>query len=197
MSGKLGGKIMYTWKGRECERAYVVPKDPKKPDQIAQRSKFGTSSSLGGVLRDVLRIGFKSIAKEGNTTEKNVFVRLNKNCFSLVNDEVVIDYANLKVAEGPLKAVDFDEPTTADGRVLCVTFSDHSHSSRYHYVVLAAYLPQAHRCMLSEPVFRSSSRVEITLPGSWAGMEAHLYGFCWDGSSKVSPSCYVGVLNNA
>lgn len=197
MSGKLGSKIMYSWKGKPCERAYTIPKDPMTPAQLAHRRLFGTVSSLGAAMRDIVKIGFRSIADERHTTEKNVFVRFNKSCVSLVDDEVRIDYASLKVADGPLKTVDFDEPTTADGRVLRVTFSDHSHANRYNYVIVAAYVPQEHNSMRSEPVFRSSGVVEITLPESWTGLEAHLYGFCWDGASQVSPSCYVGVLNNA
>ena len=196
MSGKLGSKILYTWKGRECERAYSKPKDPMTPAQLAHRRLFGTMSSLGAAMRDVVKIGFRGIAAENRTTEKNVFVRLNKNCVSLVDDEVIVDYANLKVADGPLEAVVFGQPTTADGRVLRTSFSNNTDAYRYNYVILAAYIPQKRGCMLSEPAFRSTGMAEVTLPESWAGLEAHIYGFCWDGKDEVSPSYYVGKLNN-
>ena len=183
MSGKLGPKIMYNWKGRYCERTYVIPKDPMTPAQMAHRLVFGTMSRLGAALKDVLKIGFRNTAIEGKTTEKNVFIRTNKQYISVDDGEVRIDYANLKVADGPLETVEFGEPTTD---------ADH-----FDYVILAAYLSGKRNCMLSEPVFRSAGMTEITLPESWAGFEAHLYGFCWDGKDKASPSCYVGTLNNA
>ena len=196
MSGKLGSKIMYTWKGRDCERAYAKPKDPMTPAQMAHRLVFGTMSSLGTAMLEVVKIGFRGNAAEGRITEKNIFVKLNKQCFSIVDDAVSIDYANLNVADGPLEPVEFGEPTTVDGRVLQVTFSSNTNADRFNYVVLAAYLPGKSNCMLSEPVFRSTGMAEIILPEGWAGLEAHLYGFCWDGKDKASPSSYVGMVNN-
>lgn len=195
MSGKLGSKIMYTWKGRDCERAYAKPKDPMTPAQMAHRLVFGTMSSLGTAMLEVVKIGFRGNAAEGRTTEKNIFVKLNKQCFSIVDDAVSIDYANLKVADGPLAAVDFGEPSTVDGRTIRVAFSNREHADRFNYVMLAAYLPGKRNCMLSEPVFRSAGEAEITLPESWTGLPAHIYGFCWDGKENASPSSYIGAVN--
>ena len=195
MSGKLGSKIMYTWKGRDCERAYAKPKDPMTPAQMAHRLVFGTMSSLGTAMLEVVKIGFRGNAPEGRTTEKNIFVKLNKQCFSIVDDAVSIDYANLKVADGPLAAVDFGEPSTVDGRTIRVAFSNREHADRFNYVMLAAYLPGKRNCMLSEPVFRSAGEAEITLPESWTGLPAHIYGFCWDGKENASPSSYIGAVN--
>lgn len=196
-SGKLGDTVTYTWKGRECQRKWVLPDDKKTPAQLKCRRTFGAMSRLGKEMLDIVKIGFRGVAAEGRTTEKNVFVKINKQCFSIIDDEVSIDYANLKVADGPLEPVEFGEPTTADGRVLRVSFSSNTDADHFDYVILAAYLPRKRNCMLSEPVFRSAGMTEITLPESWAGFEAHLYGFCWDGKDKASPSCYVGTLNNA
>lgn len=195
MSGKLGSKIMYTWKGRDCERAYAKPKDPMTPAQMAHRLVFGTMSSLGKAMLEVVKIGLRGKAAEGRTTEKNIFIKLNKQCFSIADDEVSIDYANLKVADGPLATVDFGEPSTVDGRTIRVAFSNREHADRFNYVMLVAYLPGKRNCMLSEPVFRSAGEAEITLPESWTGLPAHIYGFCWDGKDAASPSNYIGAVN--
>lgn len=195
LSGKLGNIVRYKWKDRECAREWVMPNDPKTPAQLASRKIFGKVSSLGADLLQVVRIGFRGIAAERSTTEKNVFVRLNRQHISIVDDEAIVDYTKLQVADGPLAAVDFGEPSTADGRTIRVAFSNREHTNRFNYVILVAYLPQQRDCMLSEPVFRSTGEAVITLPVSWTGCEAHIYGFCWDGKDEASPSSYIGTVN--
>lgn len=195
LSGKLGNIVRYKWKNRECAREWVMPNDPKTPAQLASRKIFGKVSSLGADLLQVVRIGFRGIAAERSTTEKNVFVRLNRQHISVVDGEAVVDYSRLQVADGPLETVAFGEPVSEDGRTIRVAFSNSSHSNRLHYVMLAAYLPQQRNCMLSEPVFRSTGEAVITLPVSWTGCEAHIYGFCWDGKDEASPSSYIGTIN--
>lgn len=196
LSGKLGNIVRYKWKDRECAREWVMPNDPRTPAQLASRKIFGKVSSLGADLLQVVRIGFRGIAAERSTTEKNVFVRLNRQHISIVDDEAIVDYTQLQVADGPLAAVDFGEPSTADGRTIRVAFSNTANANRLNYVMLVAYLPEKRNCMLSEPVFRSAGEAEINLPESWAGCTSHIYGFCWDGKDAVSPSSYIGIVNN-
>lgn len=194
-SGKLGPTVGYKWKGRQCVRALVVPKDPKTPAQLESRCVFGKASSLGARMLPIVRIGFRGIAAERSTTEKNVFVRLNRQHISIVDDEAIVDYTKLQVADGPLAAVDFGEPSTADGCTIRVAFSNREHTNRFNYVMIVAYLPEKRNCMLSEPVFRSAGEAEINLPESWAGCTSHIYGFCWDGKDEASPSSYIGTVN--
>lgn len=194
-SGKLGPTVGYKWKGRQCVRALVVPKDPKTPAQLESRCVFGKASSLGARMLPIVRIGFRGVAAAQGTTEKNIFVRLNRRHISVVDGKAVVDYSRLQVADGPLETVAFGEPVSEDGRTIHAAFSDSSHSNRLHYVMLAAYLPQQRNCMLSEPVFRSTGEAVITLPVSWTGCEAHIYGFCWDGKDEASPSSYIGTVN--
>lgn len=194
-TGKLGPKVGYKWKGRQCFREWTKPTDPKTPAQLDSRKIFGKASSLGADMLQVVRIGFRGIAAERSTTEKNVFVRLNRQYISIVDSEATVDYTQLKVADGPLAAVDFGEPSTVDGRTIRVAFSNREHADRFNYVMLVAYLPGKRNCMLSEPVFRSAGEAEITLPESWTGLPAHIYGFCWDGKDNASPSSYIGVVN--
>lgn len=196
LSGKIGDTVRYKWKGRECVRQWVVPKDPKTPAQLDSRKVFGKASSLGADLLQVVRIGFRGIATERNTTEKNVFVKQNRQHISIIDGEATVDYTKLQVADGPLAAVDFGEPTTSDGRTIRVPISNTAHANRLNYVMLVAYLPAKRNCMLSEPVFRSTGEAEITLPEAWAGFTSHIYGFCWDGKETASPSSYIGVVNN-
>lgn len=40
--GKLGATVGQRWKNKRTIRTYVIPHDPKTPDQIAQRTKFGS-----------------------------------------------------------------------------------------------------------------------------------------------------------
>lgn len=194
-SGKLGKTVGYEWKGRKCMRAWVKPKDPKTSAQLDCRNIFGKASSLGSDLMQVIKIGFRDLAAKQSNTEKNMFVKLNRQHISIVNNELVVDYAHLQVADGPLETVDFGEPeVTGEGKIR-VTFSNSARANRLNYVMLVAYLPEQRNCMLSEPVFRSTRVAEIILPESWVGHEAHIYGFCWDGQDEVSPSSYIGIVN--
>ena len=196
-SGKLGRTVQYKWKNRECVREWVMPKDPKTPAQLDSRRIFGKASSIGAALKQAINIGFRSIAAEQSTTEKNVFVRLNRQHINIVDGEVNVDYTQLQISEGPLATVNFGEPEAADSRTIRVAFNNNEHTNRLNYVMLVAYLPDKHNCMLSEPVFRSTGVAEITLPESWTGCTSHIYGFCWDGKDTVSPSNYIGTVNNA
>lgn len=196
LTGKLGSMVKYKWKGRDCVRAWVVPKDPKTPAQLDSRKIFGKTSSLGAALQQAIRIGFRGIAAEQSTTEKNVFVKLNRQHINIVDGEATVDYAQLQLSDGPLATVDFGELECVDGRTIRVTFSNNTHANRLNYVILVAYLPEKRNCMLSEPVFRSTGMAEITLPEAWTGCPSHIYGFCWDGKDTASPSSHIGTVNN-
>lgn len=196
LSGKVGLMVRYKWKDRECAREWVMPKDPKTPAQLASRKIFGKVSSLGAALRQAIKIGFSGIATEQSTTEKNVFVKLNRQHINIVDGEVEVDYTQLQVSDGPLATVDFGEPVTVDSRTIRVAFSNTANANRLNYVLLVAFLPEKRNCILSEPVFRSTGMAEITLPESWAGSTSHIYGFCWNGKESASPSSYIGTVNN-
>jgi len=46
-SGQLAKSfVAYMWKGLQCVRAYVVPKDPKSPAQLVQRAKLAQANRL-------------------------------------------------------------------------------------------------------------------------------------------------------
>ena len=195
-SGKLGHTVQYRWKDRECVREWVMPKDPKTPAQLDSRRIFGKASSIGAALHQAIRIGFRGIAAEQDTTEKNVFVKLNRPHINIVEGEANVDYAHLQLSNGPLATVNFGEPESVDGRTIRVAFSNNMKANRFNYVILVAYLPEKRNCMLSEPVFRSTGKSEITLPESWTGCTSHIYGFCWDGKDAASPSSYIGTVNN-
>lgn len=197
INGKFGPLVGYQWKGRQCLRTLPMCKrDPRTEAQVAQRIRFGTLSRLGSMLMPAVKIGFRCAAIVGQTTEKNIFVKTNKQCITVEAGVANVDYTSLKVADGPLPTVDFGEPAmSADGTV-SVAFSDNAMGvDRHSYVMLAAHIPGQGLTLMSQPVFRTEGMVTLSLPQHCRASESHLYGFCWDGYTLASPSCYVGSLN--
>lgn len=197
INGKFGPLVGYQWKGRQCLRTLpMCNRDPRTEAQVTQRIRFGALSRLGSMLLPAVKLGFRCAAIVGQTTEKNIFVKTNKQCVSVEGDVVNIDYESLKVADGPLPTVDFGEPTMAADGTVSVTFSDTAMGvDRHSYVMLAAHIPSQGLTLMSQPVFRTTGLVTLDLPQHCRASESHLYGFCWDGYNLASPSCHVGSLN--
>ena len=192
--GKLGPTVGYRWKGRPCMRSYQpYPNDPCTPAQLAHRRLFGTISQLGSYMLRAVQIGFLGTATEQQTTEKDCFVHANKGCVSLDGDEVCVNYRALLLADGPLPTVEFGEPQMED-TTINVQFSANTGQAN-DYVLLYAYVPSLRYGQLSLPAYRRQEQVITTLPDDWAGLNIHLYGFCWDRKLQCSPSTYLGQFN--
>ena len=192
--GRLGTVIGYQWKGIECMRAVnSFPHDPKTQAQLNCRSLFRTLSQLGSDMLPAARIGFRGPADAGHTTEYNCFVRANKQCVTLVDGEIQIDYPALRLSDGPLEEVVFGEPHIDDTLHLSVTFSSTPNSHGSDYVLLYTYVPCLRQGFLAQPACRRQHKVESTLPSFWRGHKVQLYGFCWDSDLTASPSKYLGT----
>lgn len=195
-NGKLGPAVAYTWRGRQCLRAYQPnPKDPQTPRQLKSRIIFGTTSKLASRMYDATEIGLRDIAAERQTGITNIFLTLNRHCVSVDNGTTSIDFASLKVAHGILPGVEFGAPSVDGNRVVSVGYSNiGGGGANTDYVYLYAYVPSLESGMLSLPSARCDNRVGLAMPASWTSREAHLYGFVWDHESMASTSAYIGNI---
>ena len=195
-SGRLGGVIGYVWRGRQCVR--TMPShfnDAKTERQLERRSLFKQSVGFASRARNVLRRGLRIPSLNAHITEYNYFMRINKDCFSLLDGKLQVDYANLILAEGPAAPVAFGVPRLIDEVTISIDFEKnplHRVTSPDDCVFLAAYCPELDAFDLSAAAFRSSNRLTMCLNRAWAGKEVHLWGFVQDTKGHASMSQYIG-----
>ena len=193
--GTVGTVIGYFWRGKWCLRSRPrFVRNPNTPRQRAARDLFAQTSHLASLMKAALRLGFNAVALERHRTAHNHFQSVNRPCFSLQEGRLAVDYENLVVAEGPVAPVAFHEPTVADTEII-VPFdvNPEGRSARgTDEVLLYAWCPSRGEGMLSNPSYRRSRKVSVTLPVDWAGREVHFYGFVRDADGRASDSTYLG-----
>ena len=147
-------------------------------------------------MQDAIEIGLQGMADYRKTSAHNTFVSLNRHCITVEDDMVNIDYPSLKLSDGELPGVAFGEVHSSEHHEISVDYDRAEGECGYNtdYVYLYAYVPSLKYGLLSLPSARSAHSVSLALPTSWAGHEAHLYGFVWDHDHEASPSSYIGRI---
>ncbi len=220
-SGRLGNLIGYRWRGRMCVRTMPSHyRDARTPEQLQQRALFKAVVRFAAKARQVLKKGMNAVSLDAQMTESNYFMRVNKRCFALAagtssprqrNDEagstglegetamnqgeLIVDYENLLLADGPVAPVAFYEPQMLDETTLSVDFEKnplHRAVKWEDLVYLVAYSPELGDFDISAPVYRRSNRLTMSLNPYWVGREVHLWGFVVDGNGRASQSQYLG-----
>ena len=220
-SGRLGNLIGYRWRGRLCVRTMPSHyRDARTPEQLQQRALFKAVVRFAAKARQVLKKGMNAVSLDAQMTESNYFMRVNKRCFALAagtqsprlrNDEadstglageettsqgeLIVDYENLLLADGPVAPVAFYEPQMVDETTLSVDFEKnplHRAVKWEDLVYLVAYCPELGDFDISAPVYRRSNRLTMSLNPYWVGREVHLWGFVVDGKGRASQSQYLG-----
>ncbi len=220
-SGRLGNLIGYRWRGRMCVRTMPSHyRDARTPEQLQQRALFKAVVRFAAKAQQVLKKGMNAVSLDAQMTESNYFMRVNKRCFALaagtqsprlrddeavstglageetVNQgELIVDYENLLLADGPVAPVAFGEPQMLDETTLSVDFEKnplHRAVKWEDLVYLVAYCPELGDFDISAPVYRRSNRLTMSLNPYWVGREVHLWGFVVDGKGRASQSQYLG-----
>lgn len=195
-SGRIGNVVGYMWRGKYCVRSMPTHfTDAKTEHQLEQRSLFKQTVHFASRARIVLRHGLRMQSLNAHLTEYNYFMRINKRCFSLVDEQLQVDYENLVLAEGPVAPVAFNVPRLLDDTTISIDFEKnplHRVTSPDDTVYLVAYCPELGDFDLSNGVFRRSNRLTMSLNSYWAGREVHLWGFVVDSNGRASMSQYVG-----
>lgn len=195
--GKLGPAVGFNWKGRACMRSMPSRyRDSNTRRQRHQRRLFAATTQLASRMLPAAKIGLRGPAADGQMSEMNYFIRLNKPCLTLEEGTVGIDYTRLRLAEGALPAVHFGTPRATDATRIGVDFRDDEADGgcATDYVYLYTYAPEEGQGVLSLPTYRSAGHVDLAVPASWTGTELHLYGFAWDRASTASDSRYLGSV---
>lgn len=196
--GTVGTVIGYMWRGKWCLRSRPRSvRNPNTPRQRAARDLFAQASHLASLMKAAVRLGFNAVALERHRTAHNHFQSVNRDCFALREGRLVVDYENLALAEGPVAPVAFVEPLSQNDGGLCLTvpfemYPEQRAASDTDEVYLYAWCPSRGEGLLSNPAYRRSRQVTLTLPADWADCEVHLYGFVRDADGRASVSTYLG-----
>ncbi|MBR1851479.1 MAG: hypothetical protein IJ789_08970 [Bacteroidales bacterium] len=194
-SGRVGNVVGYRWRGRWVMRS--LPQsvaNPRTEKQTAHRELFKFMVQTAAKLRDALRLGMRTVAAASAMTERNYFVKCNKQCFSLVDGAMEVDYPSLMVSDGELASPQFGSVEVGEGLSLTahyVAASEGVPARSGDYVYLFAVCPDLGLTRLSLPAYRNSKSLTISLEDEWRGHELHLYGFATGPDGEASASCHL------
>lgn len=196
ISGRVGPVVAFVCNGRVIVRSAPTEiHNPRTPCQQAGRGVFGATSRLARGMRAALEVGLRGAGAALLMSARNLFIRMNRQCVSMVDGEARVDYSRVLVAQGALPGVAFGE-VRRDGSRLKADFTSpeaDTEASATDYVYLYAYAPQWGEGVLSTPVQRYEGHVALDLPAFFEGCEVQLYGFVWDRCEEASPSVWLGV----
>ena len=162
-SGKLGGKIYYTWHGRQCERAMPTHvANPQTEAQQSHRSNFALISKISSYMKEAHLVGLHWQALREKNSTYALFKHLNKDCFTPDGD---IDYPRIIVSKGSVSGSAITSASIADG-VLVVTFDSRCYGGADEFY-LFVYCPSLYIGRLTTPVPRSAGRLTAVLPTEW------------------------------
>ncbi len=194
--GRMGNLVGYQWRGQYCVR--TMPShyhDAQSEAQLAQRALFRQTIAFASKAKRILQLGLRQSSINNHVTECNYFMRINKNCFSLSDNQLTVDYENLQLSEGPVAPVAFHEPRLLDDTTICVDFEKnplHRVAGQDDGVYLVAYCPELGDFDFSAPACRRHNSVTLSLNPYWAGREVHLWGFVRDSKGRASICQYIG-----
>jgi hypothetical protein len=198
--GTVGTVIGYEWRGKWCLRSRPLRvRNPRTAKQQSNRLLFKQMVDLASHMKMALRKGLRGVSLGMHITECNLFVKRNKECFSLdAEGQLVVDWERLIVSEGELVSPVFQAPSVETGSVI-VPFAPCAEGERASgddEVYLYAYCPEMEEGTLSAPAYRRMGSVQLTLPERWQGKEVHLYGFAVDYEGNASATVYIGAMES-
>jgi hypothetical protein len=182
--GKLGPAVGSMWKGRNVYRSYnPFVKNPRTPEQQLQRAKFSILTKLARVFSPASNYGFAYKANSEGMTQRNIFIKLNKDALTYNDPDFVINYADIRCADGPVTPATFGTPTFADGKItvpVTSTMEGVGLALDNDRISLLAVLPDKGVSLFAEVDRAGASQLEINVPAAYLTDEdpvAELYGF--------------------
>ena len=194
--GTVGTVIGYEWRGKWCLRSRPLRvRNPRTAKQQSNRMLFKQAVDLASHVRMALKKGLRGVSLGMHVTECNLFVKRNKECFSLDSEgRLVVDWERLIVSEGEVAAPVFVGVETRPAASLQIGF-EWDGGSGDDEVYVYAYCPELEEGVLSAPAWRRMKSVQLALPERWQGKEVHLYGFAVDEEGAASATAYIGSLS--
>ena len=195
-SGRIGPTVNYQWRGVWVMRSLPSQyNDARTEAQLAQRSLFKQTVGFASCANRVLKLGMNVASHNAQRSESNYFMRINKQCFTLVDGNLSVDYESLILSDGPVAPVAFGVPQMIDEVTISIDFEKnplHRATKSDDLVYLVAYCPELDRFDISDPVSRRRNRLEMRFNSYWVSRDVHLWGFVIDCAGRASASQYIG-----
>jgi len=202
--GKVGTVVGSFWKGKKVMRAYnEFVANPRTNAQQLQRAKFAVLGDMGGAMNQAIKLGLHNVAQAKRSTPIGEFVRLNMaNLSGQTPQTLEVDYASVVISAGDLGAVmpgelNLDTPLAVKVPIEASNY-DQRFNSQNDKVYAVVYNKTKNQCVISDgTATRSSSDVDVTVPGFWQGDYVECWLFCtgYEASQfrgQVSETVYVG-----
>lgn len=201
---KVGNVVGRKWRNLDVMSKYQPDvSNPRTEKQQNQRKMFGELSSIAKALRVPLRIGMSGVAAGTKNPYRTQFISRNKACATISGGSVVLDYLNMKVAEGGYPyalsagSPSFDEPLTVAVNFSYTAIAGLTKTTDKVYLVV---YNTADNMSLMQSEAASAGSISVKVPNSWNGETVHVWAFVVDGdvdgvptmASQVTPSHYVG-----
>ena len=124
--GTVGTVIGYEWRGKWCLRARPLHvRNPRTAKQQSNRQLFKQMVDLASHMKFALRKGLRGMSLGMHVTECNLFVKRNKECFSLdAEGRMVVDWERLIVSEGEVAAPGFTGTALMDTVLMDTALKD-------------------------------------------------------------------------
>ena len=109
--GTVGTVIGYEWRGKWCLRSRPLRvRNPRTAKQQSNRLLFKQMVDLASHMKMALRKGLRGVSLGMHITECNLFVKRNKECFSLdAEGQLMVGWERLIVSEGEVPAPVFQD----------------------------------------------------------------------------------------
>jgi hypothetical protein len=197
--GKLGPAVGSMWKGKNVYRSHnPFVKNPRTPEQQAQRAKFGVLSRLARVFSPASNFGFAYKANSEHIAQRSVFMKVNKDVLTLDASVIQIDWDLIACADGPVTAATFGTPTFADGKITIPVASSMEGiglALDSDKVCVLAVINGGIGSLFAEVDRTGATQLEINVPAAYLTDEnpvAELYGFT---RTTVSEETFVEGYN--
>lgn len=197
--GRIAGQVYKSVRGKQVIATFVEARNPKTAAQRLVRAKMALLGQLASKFRYAIRVGFRPEASKHRSTPVACFVNRNYDFVQGTSHEnVVIAPEQILVSIGSRTGVEFSDTIDASSEPQQVTLTIIDGTGTYDdeatdkvYGIL--YCEELQQVVMSEPVSRTDSRIDIRIPKRWLGMEIYAYGFVTskDGTD-ASKSSYIG-----
>ncbi len=207
LTGKLGPTVSYILNGQIVVRIIGNYIDPKTTKQLKNREKMRLTSRFIRAMHSTIKIGYQETSIDYPSNEARQF--LLKNCFSEVNESIVLEYGNIKIARGEIvppeetSLTKIDDPSgNSTQQLALITWKKPIKQNSTDMVILAMFSDTGEQGVAwphRNIAHRKDGTVSLPLPKS--DQPVHFWMFFYNDEAangesrkKISDSVYLGAL---
>jgi hypothetical protein len=197
LSGTVGTVVGATWRGKAYLRSKPDTKKKAKKSnrQLAQQAKFAIASTMLHSMKDLLEIGFKTVAI-GLTGKNKALGHMLKKAIAGTYPDFNIIYSKVMVSQGNLLNA-FDAKAAALKEAIQFTWTNNSNTSNADdsdKVLMVAYCPEFNCTVYRIGSTRSTDGDTLLLPGLSGRLMHTWVSFISADEENIATSLYTGEI---